>query len=219
MALPFAAILCTPPPGLSAADFLAEVQFLSNCPDQVRLLDDQLPVRLAAAFIRHPWVERVEKVEVAPGEVRVRLAYRTPVLAVPWSGADGPVRAVDRAGVVLPLAALTVGLPLYAGKVATPPGGAGVAWGDPRIEAAARTAAYLQPFQERPASRAPDSGGGGRLAHRTARPHPLGQSPGRERPASRTRRPGCSSYFIEVQQSNQSATLRHDRLRGVDAKP
>src|SRR5205085_1645284 len=63
--------------------FLGEVQYLGGLPERLALLDDDLPGRLAEAFARHPWVEKVERVEVVPpGRVRARLTYRTPVLAV-----------------------------------------------------------------------------------------------------------------------------------------
>src|SRR5262249_32635342 len=87
---PFADVRCAAPPAQSAADFLAEVQYLSNLPDRLNVLDDRLGPRLAAAFARHPWVEEVERVEIAvPRRVQVRLVFRVPVLAVTW---EGPAR-------------------------------------------------------------------------------------------------------------------------------
>jgi hypothetical protein len=149
--LPFADIDCNPPGPLVRADFLAEVQYVAEWPDRLRLLDPQLPRQLADAFGQHPWVERVERVEVGRGRVTVRLLHRTAVLSVPWSpnGADGPVRAVDHLGVLLPLAALEPDLPLLAGGVAAPAGGVGSPWGDPTVEVAAGTAAYLRPYKDR----------------------------------------------------------------------
>ena len=64
------------------------MQFFAGMPDAVCVLDDGLPARLSAAFAKHPWVARVEAVEVvAPRRVRVRLTYRTAVLRVPGPGA------------------------------------------------------------------------------------------------------------------------------------
>src|SRR2546421_12112283 len=84
----FADVDCEPPPGLTRAEFLSEVQYLAGWPDHFSRLDDRLPPRLAGAFVRHPWVEAVDKVEVAVGsKVRVRLRHRKPVLAVPLGGA------------------------------------------------------------------------------------------------------------------------------------
>src|SRR5262245_7788908 len=124
---------CPAPPNQSTADFVNEVQYLAGLPERVNLLDEQLPERLHEAFGRHPWVEKVERVEVTGQGVRVRLVYRVPVLAVVLSGAasDGkpamipvrsnnlgqkngtaPARAVDGQGVLLPVAAVSDKLPV-----------------------------------------------------------------------------------------------------------
>lgn len=137
-ALPFAEIACDPPPGMDRATFLDEVQYLAGQPDRLRLLEDGLSERLAAAFTRHPWVEQVEGVRVTRGQVRVSLIYRTPVLAVRHAGA---LRVVDRHGVLLPPSANGEGLPVYPGKAPAPAGAAGARWGDPGVETAARAAA------------------------------------------------------------------------------
>src|SRR5207247_10015721 len=116
-------------------------------PDRLRLLDEDLPARLAEAFARHPWVEQVERVTVVPPrQLEVHLVYRTPALAVLLAGQR---RAVDGQGVVLPATAGSEGLPLYAGPVTSPIGPAGQPWGDRALEAAARTAGYLLPHQPR----------------------------------------------------------------------
>jgi hypothetical protein len=134
--LPFEAVECPAPPGSERVPFLGEVQYLARLPDRLRLLDEDLPRRLADAFARHPWVERVEAVEVTPPEgVRVRLRFRTPALAVPQPGG---VRVVDRRGVLLPASAPDAGLPVYPGVAPPPRGAAGEPWGDPAVEAAAR---------------------------------------------------------------------------------
>src|SRR4051794_5186080 len=95
----FTEVVCEPPPGLSRVDFLDEVQYLTGLPTTLNVHDD-LPRRLADAFAQHPWVDKVERVQILAGNsVRVQLKFRTPVLAVPW---DGQFRAVDAAGVLLP---------------------------------------------------------------------------------------------------------------------
>jgi hypothetical protein len=77
--IPFADIQCTPPEGLSREDFLLQVRYVSEMPEQIRLLDDGLSERLAQAFARHPRVERVDRVEVLPTrEVTVQLTFRAP---------------------------------------------------------------------------------------------------------------------------------------------
>lgn len=143
---PFADIDCTPPAPLSRADFLGEVQYLTNLPDRLPVSDEGLAARLAAAFATHPSVERVERVEVLPHRIRVSLAYRSAVLAVP--GPSG-TRAVDGQCVLLPAPTPVDGLPRLAGAAVTSPGVAGTRWKDARVEAAAKVAAYLWPYHDR----------------------------------------------------------------------
>ena len=156
----FGEIACTPPPEyIQIGTFLTEVQYVSGYPDRVRVLEDNLPTRLADAFRRHPWVERVERVEILPGrQVTVALTYRVPVLAVvtnrsfPEIGAGHQTRsgrAVDSHGVLLPATAPPAGLPILAGEFSEPRGGAGTLWSDAVVRSAARIAAYLTPHQDR----------------------------------------------------------------------
>jgi hypothetical protein len=134
----FAAIQCQPPPGPEQADLLSEVQYLSGLSDQLALLDDDLAERLRDAFAKHPWVESVQEVKIAPRRIEVRLRYRKPVLAVQTSG---QLRAVGATGVLLPATANTHGLPIFSGTALPPQGPAGTPWGDAAVEAAARAAA------------------------------------------------------------------------------
>ena len=134
---PFANIIVQPPAGIDRNTFLDEVRFHAALPDgPLNILDTELPDRLRAAFAQHPWVERVEAVTIRPPRrIEVMLTYRRPVLAVPW---DGTLRAVDGAGVMLPKAASTRGLPVYEGEPRAPQGPPGTPWGDPEVERAAR---------------------------------------------------------------------------------
>jgi hypothetical protein len=142
----FADIDCEPPPGLTRAAFLSEVQYHADLPDDCDLLDPQLTGRLATAFAAHPWVAALGRVEKrGSGAIRVQLVYRTPALAV----RQGRVRrAVDGTGVLLPAKADVTGLPELAGA-AMPTGRPGRPWGDTRVEAAARTVALLLPHRDR----------------------------------------------------------------------
>jgi hypothetical protein len=75
----FAAIDCTSPPGQDRLDFLAEVQYLAGMPNRLSVLDAGLASRIADAFARHPFVEKVEKVSILPTrQVKVRLHFRIP---------------------------------------------------------------------------------------------------------------------------------------------
>jgi hypothetical protein len=169
--LPFSAIDCPPPPGQSRGEFLTEVAYGAGCPEQLDVLAEGLAGRLAEAFARHPWVDTVERVAILPGpRVEIRLAYRTPVLAVLLTGPapDGrqvhvpvrslpqggrnetaPARVVDARGVLLPASAPTEGLPVLYHRVGPPAGSAGTRWGDGAVEEAAATAAFVRPHQDK----------------------------------------------------------------------
>lgn len=150
---------CEPPPGQERGAFLTEVQYLAELPDRFSLLDDELAVRLAGAFTRHPWVENVRRVEIQPARgVRVQLVYRTPVLTVLC---DGQPRAVDRAAVLLPNSADTSGLPRYRGRVTSEVGRAGAAFGGAGVAEAAGVAALLRGDQACLKMRVVDVGEGG----------------------------------------------------------
>jgi hypothetical protein len=139
----FSDIDVEPPGQLSREEFLGEVQYLANWPDQINLLEDGLPARLHLSFAAHPWVESVARVQITPPHaVRVLLRYRVPVLTVS-SG-----RVVDRHGVLLPLAAADSELPVMEGKVPPPTGHTGQPWGDDGVVRAAAVAALLAPHQE-----------------------------------------------------------------------
>jgi hypothetical protein len=75
----FSDIDCEAPPGQERLGFLAEVQYLAAMPNRLSVLDDDLGGHIAAAFARHPRVEKVEEVVVLPKpELRVRLRFRSP---------------------------------------------------------------------------------------------------------------------------------------------
>jgi hypothetical protein len=159
----FTDVECRPPEGADRAAFLAEVQYLAGSPDRLHVLDDDLAARLAHDFALHPWVEAVRGVEVAAGPVvRVELAFRRPVLLIsrPENARgysegvvlEGGVRAlpVDRSGVVLPsLPKIARALLLDGDDVPGPSGSRGAPWGDPRVEAAACLADFLEPELDR----------------------------------------------------------------------
>jgi hypothetical protein len=132
-----------PPGTLSREEFLSEVQYLANWPDEINLLDEQLTARLWLVFAAHPWVEAVERVWIEPPrQVHVRLRYRIAVLTV------APNYVVDRGGVLLPQAAGDAQLPALAGTVAPPAGHTGQPWGNAGVLRAAAVAALLRPDQE-----------------------------------------------------------------------
>jgi len=140
--IPFTRIECETPPGLDREAFLGEVRYYGEFPESVSVVDDTLPPRLSEALVRHPWVERVEKVELGPGKrVRAAVTFRTPVLAV----VTETIRAVDARGVLLPRGADTLNLPHL--RTPSPPGASGRPWGDPRVESVAAVAGLLHAHQ------------------------------------------------------------------------
>jgi hypothetical protein len=128
---------CQPPVGMTRQEFLDEVRYESRLPSRLNVLDEELPQNLRDAFTRHPWVEKVESVEIKPAkQVIVTLTFRKPVLAVKL-GTE--LRVVDGDGVLLPRKTATAGLPIYDGIAKAPlRDQAGTRWGDPNVEAAAR---------------------------------------------------------------------------------
>jgi hypothetical protein len=140
--LAFADIDCQPPEGLSRPVFLNEVRSLARQPAALHLLDEDLTTRLHRAFLAHPWVESVRRVAIDQTFLRVEMEYRRAVLAFP--PADGGWRMVDRHGLLLPESPVQPHLPVLITEVGAPTGSTGSYWGDARVAAAAKTAAFLQ---------------------------------------------------------------------------
>lgn len=140
--LAFADIDCQPPEGMSRDVFLNEVRSLARQPASLHLLNEELTVRLHRAFLAHPWVESVRLVARGQASVHVEMEYRRAVLTVPPT--DGGWRLVDGHGILLPESAVQPHLPVLLSEVETPTGSIGSHWGDARVAAAAKTAAFLQ---------------------------------------------------------------------------
>ena len=130
----FAEIECIPPSGFDRSTFLSEVRYISNFPESFQSLDPNIVPKLTSAFTAHPWVEEVDNVVVEPnGAVRVKLKYRTAVLAV--RTIDG-TRILDGGGVLLPLGTDPTGLPELITLVALPTTSAGHVWADVSVKRA-----------------------------------------------------------------------------------
>lgn len=109
--------------------------------------DPELPQRLERAFLRHPWVRDVVRVELRhPAAAVVTVACREPVAMVAWQGG---LLAVDADGVVLPSADFTAEsaalYPKVLGITSSPLGLEGSRWGDPVVDEAAAVAAAVGP--------------------------------------------------------------------------
>jgi hypothetical protein len=140
----FADIDCNPPPGIDRPTFLAEVRYVGTFPETFNPLDPADQQRLTAAFAAHPWVAAVDEVAAEPGGVvRVRLTFRTAVLAVRIAG--GPVRLVDGHGVLLPVSAAPPGVAELANPVPAPTTAAGLVWADDTVARAVELVAVYHP--------------------------------------------------------------------------
>jgi hypothetical protein len=131
-------IRCDAPPGSERAAFLSEVRHLGPLPAAVSAVDPQTPVTLAAAFARHPWVEKVDGVTVAPDRtVTAALTFRTPTLAVRVDRDPEP-RVVDRHAVLIPASA--DGLPVLTPAMLPPVPKPGEKWAGEVVPRAAELA-------------------------------------------------------------------------------
>lgn len=155
-------IRVTDPPEYVKADITAAVYRDSQL-DQLSLIDPAATARVASAFSAHPWVSRVIAVRKLPGGlVDVHLRYRRPVAMVYVMSrhpeTPGPAFfAVDEDGVLLPTTEFTrqqtMRYPHIEIPDVYPTGGVGSGFGDPRVVAAARLAALLQPHADQLALR------------------------------------------------------------------
>lgn len=142
--LSWSAVEVTPPTKWIPKDFVVQVRERSDLSQQLSLLDDDLPVRLATAFSAHPWVSSVSRVRKLPRGVRVELTYREPILMVQTRRGLYPV---DAEGVLLPPTDFSVDdvhlFPRVEGIRSPPQGPAGQDWGDRAVTGAAKLAHEL----------------------------------------------------------------------------
>jgi hypothetical protein len=138
-------IEATPLPVWVRTDLLAQVQRLAGLSDTLNTLEPDLAGELRDAFALHPWVREVVEVRIThPRTIRVKLEYREPVAVVQCVRS---LEAVDRDGVVLPVAELPEPA-LYltvTGVRSTPTGPVGTKWEDPALAGAVAVAAAIAP--------------------------------------------------------------------------
>ncbi len=135
----------TPQPEWIHTDVRSEVYQSLQFGGPMNLLDDELSPRIAEAFARHPWVERVVRVtKLAGAGVRVELEYRRPVCVV---RVDGRLLPVDRRGILLPAEATPreklERYPQLAGVDSPPLAVPGEPWGTVRVAGGAAIAYEL----------------------------------------------------------------------------
>jgi hypothetical protein len=141
----------TPLPAWIHSDIRSEVFRDATLDGPLSILDPKLAERIAAAFLAHPWVAKVSRVQkYHPARVQVDLVYRQPACMVDVAGVLLPV---DGEGVLLPdsdfSAPEKARYPRLVGIETRPAGPVGARWGDVRVIGGAEVAAALAGVWER----------------------------------------------------------------------
>lgn len=145
-------ISTTPVPDWIDGEFISDVVRDAGLDGRLSLLDDAFAEVVENAFLLHPWVESVVRIEKRhPRGVYVDLVYRRPVAVVEMPASDGVVFVpVDKHGVHLPIKDVAEMrkryLPRIGGIVGRPP--VGQQWPDERVVGGAILAEQLQDVWE-----------------------------------------------------------------------
>ncbi len=141
------AIQISPPPHWIAIPLKQRVLEHSPLPRKLSVLAPDVAQRLAHAFSLEPWVRRVVEVRLRRKPACfVTLEYREPVAVVACKGELIPI---DADAVVLPVREITTLQPYprvlvsRARQMPAP----GIRWESVQVQAAARVAAFLHPYQ------------------------------------------------------------------------
>lgn len=137
-------------------ELLKKVVHGASLDDRLSLLDPGLNERISLAFLDHPWVERVVRVEkFQPPRIRVTLVFREPIAIVEAAATDDSEAAVphvvDRHGIYLPVENFVTepaglqGLARIRNAPLRPPP-AGKRWQDGRVRGGAKIAAAFGPL-------------------------------------------------------------------------
>lgn len=133
------------PPHYVPIDLVDQVIKRSSLPEKVSLLDQGLVLKIADAFQKHPWVQKVVSVQKT-NTVEVEVLFRKPAAMVEVKQALFPV---DNEGVLLPPEDFSVSdarrYPVITGILSIPAGPAGTSWGDLTVTGAAQLAEALGP--------------------------------------------------------------------------
>ncbi len=137
----------TDPPAWVPKTFLRQVIREGSLPEEFSLLDDDIVDKVAAAFQKHPWVERVISVRKDfAHRIVVNLEYRKPAAIV---NVDSNRYPIDKNAVLLPppnFPQEADELPLIRHARSAPEDAkVGMAWHDRAVEGAARIAAVVGP--------------------------------------------------------------------------
>ncbi|QDT40111.1 Cell division protein FtsQ [Gimesia alba] len=133
------------PPHYVPIDIVDQVIKRGPLPEQVSLLDQGLVLKVAEAFEKHPWVQKVVSVRKT-NTVEVEVIFRKPAAMV--EGKQG-LFPVDNEGVLLPPEDFSVSdarrYPVITGIQSMPAGAPGTSWGDLTVTGAAQLAEALGP--------------------------------------------------------------------------
>ncbi|MEN6449275.1 MAG: hypothetical protein ABFC96_02185 [Thermoguttaceae bacterium] len=136
----------TPPPEWIHSDIRGEVFRAPTLDGPLSLMDDDLAKRISDAFARHPWVAKVNRVDLH--RRTVELVYRRPVCMVEVTGVALPL-PVDGEGTLLPTDDFSpveaASYPLLSGVERGPTGPPGSHWADAKVVGGAEIAAVIRP--------------------------------------------------------------------------
>jgi hypothetical protein len=135
--VPLDTIELDPPPNTTREIFLIEVRYVADLPTHLAALDPTACEQFHAAIAKHPWVERVAAMpNLGPGQYRLQITYRQPVLQVAVSDSMPRMRLVDKSGVLLPYREVRGDLPQLLGEYTIGRTMAGMTWDDKTIQRA-----------------------------------------------------------------------------------
>lgn len=144
-------ITVTPPPRWVPEHLVADVLHRVRLDEPLSLQESTLSERIAAAFVTHPWIQKVHGVRKSfPARVHVDVTYRKPVAMV--EGFDG-FYPLDAEACVLPVnidlpPSDLRRIPVIKNVSSVPQGGQGQPWGDPVVAEAAQLADILSQLEE-----------------------------------------------------------------------
>jgi hypothetical protein len=148
--LAFSNINSLSPAVLSKEEFLNEVRYLGNLKEDVDVLEEGILGRIFAAFQLHPWVYKVVEIQrEGANNLKVVLEFRVPAMVVPLVQEKVEIntaekfRVVDVNGVILPINAMQIGLPVLATPLPFPTDKAGIQWKNDQVISCSKILGYL----------------------------------------------------------------------------
>lgn len=148
--LAFSNINSPSPAVLSKEEFLNEVRYLGNLKEDVDVLEEGILGKIFAAFQLHPWVYKVVEIQrEGANNLKVVLEFRVPAMVVPLVQEKFEIitsekfRVVDVNGVILPINAMRLGLPVFATPLPFPADKAVIQWKNDQVISCSKILGYL----------------------------------------------------------------------------